>query len=266
MALGVLPKTSMRKQRFFVAVMALCIATQAKTEKILVPVHLWPANPFQNRWSTFTFVGNRSDEPVTAPGVTFIVWCGIPEGCPRIDVPAKSLAQVTTPASDAGLILEVPKVSDVSISARIAWTPHGFSAAGAEIPIARESSFADRPLHFLNVPIGPGVLNPDVRTHLRIYSLDTGPVRVRVEMQRYRTVDGPVDETHEFELSQRAPPAPPNFLLVDLAVYFPWVVNHTSSENVAVIPIPSHEGRVPRIWALISVTSRTSQVSVLQPH
>jgi hypothetical protein len=98
-----------------------------------------------------------------------------------------------------------------------------------------------------------------------VYSLVEEPVRVRVEMQNYFSVTGPVHETYEVDLPAVQPPGPSRFAFIDLVAKFPWAGAHTTLENVTVVPLPAADGSMPAIWAFLSVTATTNEIRIMPP-
>lgn len=244
----------------------------AAAEKVLIPVFLGERNesgfgfaPGVNGWVTSAFVVSPSTEPVFGGGVSFSVHCDIPEGCPMSSVPPGQVGQIFAPVSAAGLILDVPTSEHVSVAAWASRWPSGSPGPGTQLPIARERDFVSRPLRFLAVPIGIGARDHTVRLHLRVYSLVKEPVRVRVEMQYFFTVAGPVHETYEVDLNAIQPPGPSRFAFIDLVAQFPWSGAHTTWENLTVVPLPAADGSVPAIWAFVSVTTSTNEIRIVPP-
>ena len=200
--------------------------------------------------------------------MTFIVTnCLIPEGCPSPNVPPGDVAILGEPSSASGVVLDVVDAPRVSASVRIFSSPSGSTYTGAELPTASESDFTNGSLEFMALPIGHGGRTRELRSHLRVYSLEPGPVRIRVEAQGWYTVSGPIDEAHEFDLDAFTPPAPAAYAFIDLAQNFPRVVAQTTFENVTVTPLRRPDGTTPRIWGFVTLTSGgTNHVSVVTPR
>jgi hypothetical protein len=237
----------------------MALANGAAAEKLLIPVFFRPQAP--PKWGMDLFIMNHSTEPVRGSGVTFVVICPVPEGCRADNVPPRALATVDGADAPSGLVIEAADPTAVSVSARIFVTPSGVTLAGAQLPIARESAFSAAPLYFLEIPVNFGVPQ-EVRTHLRVYSLDPELVRVRAEI-----VDRDADlvlEAHEIDLAAGAAPAPPRFVFVDVDHTFS---SSNSGKNLRVVPVARADGTVPRIWAFVTITSNTrNEVSVLSPQ
>jgi hypothetical protein len=240
-------------------------------ERILIPVFLGERTPSGfgfaagvNGWVTTAVIANESTEPVHGNGVLFSLDCDIPEGCPGSSVPPGMVGQIFAPVSPAGLLLDVASSEQISLAAAATRWPAIPMPIGAQLPIARERDFVSRPRRFLTVPSGYGAQNR-TRVHLRVYSLEAVPVRVRIEVQDFSTITGPIRGTIDVDLHEVQAPGPPRFAWIDLVERFRSSNTYASGWNVTVAPLPAADGRVPAIWAFISVTSPTNEVRIIPP-
>lgn len=239
----------------------LLIAVQLHAGSVFIPVLQTEVSaPGPSNWSTLVWIHNASASRLDATGLMIDVPCPM-EACWAPYVDAQTTRIVLGPWAPSGLVLHVPDAvaGQVFVSARFSAVRRDLGYMGTELPIAREADFRSEPMVFAGVPlIGP--YGRRVRTHLRLYSLDTGAVEV---MLRVRAPwSNPTFET-VVVLSPQNAPAPPRYAFIDLQQTVPSSTSGLFTLEIE--PVRRADGMVPRVWGFVTaVDDATDGVTVVR--
>ncbi|HEX6086719.1 MAG TPA: hypothetical protein VF266_19465, partial [Thermoanaerobaculia bacterium] len=211
----------------------------------LVPVIYNGEGAFGSRWETNVVMRNLSNFPVISIPDVARPMPEVPGGAPR----PISAAFGNRPA---GVVLFVPRGSDVAFTSHIRDVSRDAAQWGTEMPVVRERDTREK-IIFSNVPS-----DPRYRLQLRIYGIDGVSVPLAVSAGpnavHYLQLGGPCTETPcnsnepayaSLDLGQRFPPfGLPNTIIVEQQLDQPR-----------------------RLWAFITVTNNDTQhVTVISPQ
>ncbi len=237
---------------------------EAGYQRVLLPIYLEQPSPGSNgsSWNTRLWLRNEGTDPITlAPWV-----------CPRgaLCVPVFPLTRqlqahetmLNLPAIDQtniGRLLYVNQggLDDLSAGLRLYETSRGDEDAGTEIPVVRESGFLNKAAHFHGVP-----LDSRFRVMLRVYEMDAPEAQFRVGV--FEESEGVSDGSPvaQFTLNTTAPDSGPfgqhpGYAGLGSFLFLPAGV------RIDVEPLTPGS----RYWALVSVTSNTTQrVTLVTPQ
>lgn len=226
-------------------------------ERVLVPVLLEAAGAMGSQWATEAGMLNAS-----AVSVPFI---------PDVSRPLSALAPGASASLDvfgnrpSGLVLFVPRGSDVRFGSVIRDLSRDASQWGTEVPVVRESDTTRGSMTLLNVPF-----DPRYRLNLRLYGIDGhgAAVWVRVSREgemheRWTILHGPCsEEQHEQQQWLPCNSNQPGYASVDLARELPALRGRYRVDIV-----PGQSFYTHRMWAFVSVTNNDTQhVTLITPQ
>ena len=214
-------------------------------ERILVPVIFQGEGAFGSRWETNVVMRNYSQDPVQS----------IPSAARPLPVIGGG-APISVSAAfgnrPAGVVLFVPRGSDVGFTSHIRDVSRDASQWGTEMPVVRERDTRET-IVFSNVPF-----DPRYRLQLRIYGIDgvSQPLILSAGPPAYRQVElrGPCTETP-------CNSSEPAYASLDLSAVFPPL----GFPNSIIVQQQLDQPR--RLWAFITVTNNDTQhVTVISPQ
>ncbi|HYC93159.1 MAG TPA: hypothetical protein VEO54_28400 [Thermoanaerobaculia bacterium] len=214
-------------------------------ERVLVPVIYNGPGAFGSQWQTDTIMRNFSRFPM--------------ESLPDVSRPLATLGgEAATSISErfgnraTGLVLFVPRGSDLGFTSHIRDVSRDATQWGTEMPIVRERDTRET-LVFANVPF-----DPRYRLQLRIYGIDGvgSPMLLFVAPNAYRQVvtRGPCT-------AMPCNSNEPAYASVDLGQVYTGL---TGRQTIA---IQQQLDQPRRLWAFITVTNNDTQhVTVISPQ
>lgn len=214
-------------------------------ERVLIPVIFNGEGAFGSRWETNVVMRNYSQYPVQS----------IPNASrplPEIGGGAPISVSASFGNRPAGVVLFVPRGSDVSFTSHVRDVSRDASQWGTEMPVVRERDTRET-IVFANVPF-----DPRYRLQLRIYGIDgvSSPLIVSAGPPAFRQVElrGPCTETP-------CNSSEPAYASLDLGQIFPGL----TSRNTIILQQQLDQPR--RLWAFITVTNNDTQhVTVISPQ
>jgi hypothetical protein len=214
-------------------------------ERILIPVIFRGEGAFGSRWETNVVMRNYSPYPVQS----------IPNAArplPEIGGGAPISVSASFGNRPAGVVLFVPRGSDVGFTSHIRDVSRDASQWGTEMPVVRERDTREK-IVFSNVPF-----DSRYRLQLRIYGIDgvSTPLILSAGPPTFRQVElrGPCTETP-------CNSSEPAYASVDLTAIFPPL----SLSNSIILQQQLDQPR--RLWAFITVTNNDTQhVTVISPQ
>ena len=246
----------------FSTLFATGAAVAQPTTPVLIPTFYNGPGQFGSQWRTEVIVVNGMEHNVDGRGVRFNITCPIPEGCESDRVPPKERGYVTGPESARGLLLHLPADG----ADRVGFTAH-FGEGDRRsyvLPIVRERDFRTDAFGMADVPF-----NGPFRSTLRIYSpdpLDEQYVIVRAIPSH--TPFAVPTAVQVITLESDIPtslPLRPAFAQLVLQRDFPQITSGTM--RIEIEPVPRLDGRIPRLWAFVTVTfNDRNDVVVIVPQ
>lgn len=234
----------------------------AQTTPVLIPTYYNGPGQFGSQWFTHVRVVNGTNADLDGHGLTFNVQCPIPEGCERPSVPARQYGDLVGPQSDRGLLLHLP----IDSAEQFEFDAHFGEGdrRSYELPIVREDDFRQTAF---GLPVVPFL--GDFRSTLRIYSPDPlADQQVRVRIVPAYAPFALAEAGGIVTLSVDIPtslPIRPAFAQLNLQRAFPEVTS--GAMRVELEPLPRLDGRIPRIWAFVTVTfNDRNDVVVISPQ
>ncbi|HYH05662.1 MAG TPA: hypothetical protein VEK11_01265 [Thermoanaerobaculia bacterium] len=232
------------------------------TTPVLIPTFYNGPGQFGSQWRTDVVVVNGMEQSLEGRGVRFATHCPIAEGCETSYVAPSHRAQVAGPESARGLLLHLP----ANAADRVEFQGH-FGEGDRRsyvLPIVRERDFRSDRFGMADVPFhGP------FRSTLRIYSPD--PLVDQFVIVRVIPTDAPFgipEAVQVITLETDVPtslPLRPAFAQLVLQRDFPQITGN--SMRIELESIPRLDGRIPRIWAFVTVTfNDRNDVVVIVPQ
>lgn len=216
-------------------------------ERVLIPVIYNGPGAFGSQWQTEIVVRNFS--PVSMEAIPDVA-----QPLPRLAGGAATTINPAVGNRAAGLLLFVPRGSDLGFTSHIRDVSRDAAQWGTEMPVVRESDTRDRmTMSFANVPF-----DPRYRLQMRIYGIDgvSTPVLLFANPNAYRQVvlRGPCT-------AMPCNSNEPAFATIDLGQSFPALTGRQT------IMMQQQLDQPRRLWAFITVTNNDTQhVTVISPQ
>jgi hypothetical protein len=156
-------------------------------ERVLLPVYSFGPGTHGSQWASVLKIRNGATVDVAFGHDVFVYACNL--GAPCVGpVPSGLTIQFTGGSSASGLILYAPKADadDLQYDLRIHDVSRQLQTGGTELPVVPERNFSARARHLLDIPT-----SRDFRTSLRVYSLESEPTAVRVQIWGQRDYFSP---------------------------------------------------------------------------
>ena len=246
-------------------ILFLASPAAAADQKVLVPI-FYNGPGAATQWRSFIVVVNKMSRPFNPPGVGFLIFCPIPEGCISGGVPAGGSGVVQGPNAPGGFLLTVPADEADQLILRLeiaAVRPNQTAVAGTEVPVVRERNFRTSTITL------PAVVThgDSLRTRLRVYDPDANEIALaRVSLRFWDAPTSDPVESHIVTLY----PAPvagaqptPAYAEFDVATAFPIATPLGFVFNIDIEPLSPAQ----RLWAFATITySPNNEVTLVTPQ
>ena len=225
-------------------------------ERVLIPLVYNGPGAFGSEWVTEGEIRNLASAPMPWFPDVLRNRCS---GC-GTSLAAGATLPLSAFGNDAdGVVLFIPRTmaEDVRFGARIRDTSREVSSWGTQLPIARESEFAER--HFLpNIPV-----DPRYRALLRIYAVDGVSKLAGVAVKTgEKTIASRVVQLNGPCQASPCNSLDPAFASIDVASLVP-----AGTAGPISLEIYRASSSPAPVWAFVSITNNTTQqVTIVSPQ
>ena len=227
---------------------------------ILFPLNANGLGANGSRWSSLLSVLNLSGQSLSSPGVQFITFCAIPEGCFTSEVPPHSFGGISSPVNTSGVVMRLSHDQAAAIAPSLRLF-ESTSQSTVDVPVLRDGDFRESAIWLSFVRT-----DSTVRTTLRIYQPDGRPLSATVTVYPYYSVEQTIGSA---TLIASQPSAPdllctvPSSASITMQNVFADVSRQNTYVNIKIEP----QAPIERFWAFASATNnQTNQTQLISPN